>query len=207
MARIGWGSDPERNHDKFLLDEKISQEQGVKLLPVRSNFKTIIRQKAWKPFLKQEYLKPDVSMINSVLLLPFFISFILPVSEQLHIGSIVSGNEGVKTAEDFFCFLPAMTNHLKYMAEHVSYQSHLNELDKYDICRELYSTYPEIAKYQYSCWRNDGERWCHQCESCLRYYVLLKVNGIHVDAVQMDEVRIRKNMSRLIWHDHHQPGM
>ena len=187
------GSNPEQNGDKFVLDERISRDFRLPLLRVRSNFKSIINDSQWKP-----YLDKNLSVLDSVLFLPFFISFLLPVSEQLNIGRMVTGIEKMYLPKEHFCFTPVMTSALGEIAHGFNYEAHLSDLHKDEICRELYQLYPDFAHYQYSCWHNKNERWCHQCETCLEYFALLKANRIDVSSVGMNEGKIQANREKLI---------
>ncbi|HTL46989.1 MAG TPA: hypothetical protein VL688_02880 [Verrucomicrobiae bacterium] len=187
------GSNPEKNREKFRMDEQVRGDLGLELLKVRSNFREIIDPNAWKP-----YLKPGVSMINSVLLLPFFLSFFFPVAEQLGLRRILSGNEKMNFPHEYFCFSPAMTSAYGEIARGLVYEPRLGNQLKEDVCRELYLEHPRLAQYQYSCWKNRGERWCYGCESCLEYYALLKNLGLNPALVGLDENRIRQNRRRLV---------
>ncbi len=190
----GWmGSDPEANPDKFTLDKAISAEKRLELISVLTDFRQIIDDTLWRP-----YLKKDVSMINAALAMPFFISFLLPVAERYNLGLLVNGNERMGHPDDFFCFSPAMTSLLSTVSRDVRYESHLTDLLKEEVCRELYIKYPEYAKYQYSCWKNRKERWCHRCDSCLEYYMLLKANQREASLVGMYEKKIKNSMLRLV---------
>ncbi len=187
------GYNPERNPEKFKLDQKISKDLGLELLRVRTNFRQILNPDAWLPLLK-----PNVSMLNTVLSLPLFLSFIYPLAEQFGIQKIVSGNEKNNKPHECFCFSPSLTASYFELAMGVSYESHLGLLYKEDVCRELYLEYPHLAKYQYSCWRNNGQRWCYSCETCLEYYALLKNFDIDPRLVGMDEIEIMRHHDRLV---------
>ena len=187
------GSDPEKNPDKFNMDEKIAGDMGLRLLRIRTNFKEAANSPLWPP-----YLKPGVSMVNACLFMPFFLSFLMPVCEQLHIGRLVNGNEKMNFPDEYFCFSPPMTSRMAHIAQGVSYESHLSDILKERVCEELYRKHLGYAFYQYSCWRNQGKRWCYGCESCLEYFMLAKHNGLPVETIGMDEAEIRKNMRALI---------
>jgi hypothetical protein len=187
------GSDPEKNPDKFRMDETVSQELQLPLLRVRTNFRAVMNAEAWRP-----YLKKDISMLNTVLLLPFFISFLVPAAETFHIRRIINGNEKMNFPKEYFCFSPAMTGAYGRMAEGTEYESYLGHLYKEEVCRELYLRYPQLARYQYSCWRNEQQRWCYRCESCMEYFALLKKYGLDPNLIGLEESRIRANRSELV---------
>jgi hypothetical protein len=188
------GSDPEGNPDKFRMDEKISSDLNLRLLRVRTNFKEAVNSPNWPPLAK-----PDVSMVNASLLLPFFLSFMMPVCEQLGIGRLINGNEKMNFPDEYFCFSPAMTSRMTRIARDIVYEPCLSDILKEEVCEELYGKYPVYASYQYSCWRNRGQRWCYRCESCLEYYMLAKQNRLPISTLGMSEAEIRRNLRRLIW--------
>lgn len=187
------GSNPEKNPHKFIMDEQIASEFGLETLRVHTNFREIVNGDAWRP-----YLKEDISMLNSVLLLPFFISFIFPIAEQFGIRHIINGNEKMNFPDEYFCFSPDMTLHYESLAQGVDYRSQLGNFFKEEVCRELYLKYPQFAKYQYSCWRNLKQRWCYQCESCLEYFALLKNYGVDPELIGMEETKIRIHRDELV---------
>jgi hypothetical protein len=198
LASLGgpnWpGSDPEINPDKFKMDARVSQELDLPLIRVRTNFKDIFYTSYWK-----KYLKDGVSLLNAVLAMPSFISFLLPITEAMGIGQLVNGNEKMNFPDEYFCFSPPVTDLLENISKNVRYESHLGDLLKEDVCRELYGKYPQFVQYQYSCWRNRNKRWCYRCQSCLEYYMLLKDSGLDPAVAGMNEGDISSNMDRLIW--------
>lgn len=188
------GSDPERNPDKFELDRRISEELDLKLLSVWTNFKDAFDPAAWS-----RWLKPGISLINAVIALPGFIAAVLPVAEQSGLGRLVNGNERMNFPDEYLCFSPLATERLRWISWGVRYESRLGDFLKEDVCHSLYRDHPELARFQYSCWRNDGRRWCYRCQSCLEYFMLLKNSRLPVEAVGMKEPLIRANLKRLIW--------
>ncbi|GEM_PF-2050404 len=195
LAGGNWpGSDPETNPDKFAMDRRVSSELGLKLFRVYTDFREKFRFDAWDALML-----PGFSVMNSVVALPSFIALLLPAVESLGLGKVVSGNEMTDYDEEYFCFSPKMTDRLTLPAWNVEYTSQLGELLKEDVCHDLYRHFPYLTKYQYSCWRNLGERWCMACSKCMQYYMLLRNNGIEPAAAGMDSAVARRNMNRLIW--------
>lgn len=186
------GSDPEKNPVKFQKDEDIARDLDLEVFQVRTNFREITNAEAWKPYMN------GVSLVNAATLLPFFISFVLPAAERMQIGRLINGNEKMNFPHEYFCFSPDITSLLRHAAQGIRYESHLSDIRKEEVCRELYRFYPHIASYQYSCWRNEGSRWCYQCESCLEYYALLIANRRHPSLVGMEEDKIRQARNRLV---------
>lgn len=187
------GSDPEKNPDKFRLDKALCCELGLKRIHAVTNFMQIIKPLRW-----DLYLRPGYLAMNSFLFSPFFISLALPICEEFGIGHLVQGHERMKDAWEYFCFAPPMTDVLGQAAFSVRYRVDLQSHLKQDICRELYSGHADLTKYQYSCWRNHQERWCHACESCFRYYLFLTVEGLDPKIVGLDRTRLERNITEII---------
>lgn len=188
------GSHPDDNPHKFRMDRAVSGAFGLELSHAITDFRSAFRFSEW-----DDLLKPGVSLMNAVLALPSFVSLALPLADKKGIRTLVNGNEATDYDEDYFCFSPKFTPHLEGVAHGIRYRSELGELMKEGVCRELYSSYPEVAAFQYSCWRNRRERWCAACSKCMQYYMLLKDNGVDPSVVGMDEAVVRKNLDRLIW--------
>ena len=191
----GWaGSDPDQNPHKAQMDHRVSQDLGLKLLRVLTNFRDVIHERDWNAFVR-----PWHSLVNAALLNPLLISLVAPATGNFGIGKLVQGNEKMsRRSSEYFCFTPEAVRLLRNVASDFEYDSYLEDLYKEEVCRELYEVYPHMARYQYSCWQNHRVRWCHQCESCLRYYVLLKLHGLDPSWVGMDESEIGKNKKRLV---------
>lgn len=187
------GSDPQMNPNKFLMDARLAKDFNLERVNVLTNFREIFDPGAWK-----YYLKDGVSLMNAVLALPSFVSFLFPVCEQLGISRIVNGNEMMNFPEEYYCFSPSVTDHLSGAAQGTSYESHLTDMLKEEVCFELYRHYPQFARYQYSCWRNDHQRWCYRCQSCLQYFMLMKNSGLPPETAGMNEHLIKSNLDTLI---------
>ena len=185
------GSNPDVNFKKFELDKNIAKEFNLQLLKIRTNFKAIIAEQNWLP-----YMQKGNNMLFSVLYLPFFISFVLPISDQLSISRIINGNEREST--NSFALWSSLL--LRDISKGVQYNSDLHTLSKYEIVSTLHLQYPQIAKYQVSCFFNFHERWCHKCEKCFRNYIIYKINNIDLNNIEMDEAKILKNVKSLIWY-------
>ena len=179
----GWrGSDPEINPDKSRLDGQLASDLGLQVLRIRTNFRQIV----------------GASLMNAALFTPLFISLSLPLCERFALKRLVQGHERMNDPKDYFCFSPPAAAALEAVAFGVSYESRLNDLYKQNICHELYTRHPALLRYQYSCWKNKGERWCHECEACFRYFLLLKIEGIRSEEVGLDSRRIFSNLPKIL---------
>lgn len=124
---------------------------------------------------------------------------LLPFCNKLKTKYIIFGNEQscndfFYTKEGFKCSAVADQSH-KFMKfydtitkimtnNQVSCISLIEPLNEIAITRILHKRYPEIGKYQMSCFPDDHgktrQRWCCNCSKCARMYVFLKANNIDV---------------------------
>jgi hypothetical protein len=66
------------------------------------------------------------------------------------------------------------------------------------IVRILYRRYPELAKYQYSCFPdetmiNNFKRWCCHCSKCARLYIIFKALNINTKKVGFKNGMLTRN--------------
>lgn len=188
------GSNPDINRGRFVLEEKLCQEFKLKIIRIHTNVKTIYDKRKIKPYLRQ-----GVYFVNAALFLPINISVLLPVAEQLNLGTITSGNEMENSLDmHYYSFSSAMIKNLNLCGQYVEYRSHLENLTKIEILKELHIQYPHIAKYQYSCNGSINQRWCLNCEKCLRNYLAYKTLEIDPMTVGMDESKLLENLRNII---------
>lgn len=116
------------------------------------------------------------------------------------IKEIVSGNELENDLDlAFYCFSSKATDALSSVKGAVRYTSYLNNLSKVEAVRSLHELYPEIAEFQYSCGRNENQRWCLRCEKCFRTYAIFKSFGFDCSAVGLNEEALHQNIPLLVW--------
>lgn len=188
------GSDPALNPERFTLEEGLCKEFGLKIIRIHTNIRDIFEHKRFIPYMRQ-----DIFIINAALFLPISIALVLPISRALHIENIVSGNEQENAAGiHFYSFCPEMTKNLQTPGKRMQYTSLLEDMSKAKILQQLHTRYPALAKYQYSCWRSIKQRWCLNCEKCLRNYIGYKIFDIDPEAVGMDEKELKNNFPSII---------
>ena len=59
----------------------------------------------------------------------------------------------------------------------------------------LFSRYPELAKYQFSCnclYGSNQKRWCHACNKCARLSIFMLAHGVHSRNVGMNSMLSRR---------------
>lgn len=194
----GWyGSDPEVNPHKFEMDSKISKKFGLKIFKIKSSFFELMYEPDgdWSEYLKNR----NTGMIRASLFLPFMVSAVLPVANQLNILRVVSGNEKENSLDPIlYCFSRKSANNLRALSNSVYYESCLEDLQKHEVVRNLHLKFPQFAKYQYSCLMNRNKRWCLQCEKCFRVLVFIKIHGIPLSRVGVSEKEFIHNLKFMI---------
>lgn len=191
----GWiGSDPSLNRERFDLEKELCQEFQLKIIRIQTNARTIFHKKNFKPYLRQK-----VFIIDAAFMLPINISVLLPVAEQLNIGTIASGNEKEASSDiQVYSLSSEMTRNLNSPGKYVKYYSDLESLPKIEVLKELHQRYPNIARYQYSCFSAINARWCLNCEKCFRNYIIYKIFDIDPMSVGIDEAKILQNFGNNI---------
>ena len=189
------GSDPDVNPDKFKMDGFISKELNLQLLTIYSNVKTLFEIKKWHFLLRKK-----INIVNATMFLPFNVASLIPVAQQLNLKQIVSGNEKESDIDDeYFSLSSTMADLLKQISPNLSYRSHLNDLRKVQVMNALYTQHQDVARYQYSCYKNHGERWCLNCEKCLRNYVAMKTFGFDPALAGIKNQEIFPQIKNMIW--------
>jgi hypothetical protein len=191
----GWiGSDLKINPERFALEEKLCREFGLRIIRIQTNIRSIFVKKRFKPYLRQK-----VYLIDAAFSLPIYASMVLPATEQLNIGTIVSGIEkSLRMGAQHYSLSCEMTQNIHSLSRSVRYYPYLENLMKPDVLRELHKKYPSIAKYQYSCYSAVNKRWCLNCEKCFRNYCIFKIFDIDPASVGMDEAEILRNLEDIV---------
>jgi len=193
----GWyGCEPEKNKAKFEMDKQISNDLGVKLVSIRTNLADIIDSKAWYPLIKFR-----LHIFVAGMFLPFNILSINPIAQKLAIGKVVSGNEKENDySPHVYCFSSAVTKMLKRISSCILYESLFNNMWKTEVAREFYETNKPLVKYQCSCQSSKlGQRWCHVCEKCFRYYLFFKLHNVDLQSLGFDEKVLLRQLNDIIW--------
>ena len=189
------GSNFEINKVRLQIENEVSKSFNLNFFRIYTNFRDLIIRKNCSPYLKQNFY-----IINSVLFLPLNLSFIIPVAEQINLKSVISGNEKESSSDPgFYTLSSEMTKNLANHSSFFNYFSDLENIPKVDVVRILHNQYASYARYQYSCWLNQNERWCLACEKCLRNYVIFKIFNTDLKVLGIDEAKIRSNLDKILW--------
>lgn len=121
-------------------------------------------------------------------------SYILLGNEKSCDASYVNG-EGYKCypaydqSSEWLLELSKITRALSH--NQMSVMSLIEPLHDLAITRILHTRYPEIGKYQMSCFPDENRHgkkhyWCGHCSKCARVYVFMKASGIDPRSVGLD---------------------
>ncbi|MCM8808012.1 MAG: hypothetical protein NC926_08770 [Candidatus Omnitrophica bacterium] len=134
----------------------------------------------------------------------------LPINIETGSKFILFGNE--KSCNDYFFnndgykSYPVFDQSIKWMviandmlkivtSGKVSVFSIVEPLNEIAIMKILHKRYPDIAKYQFSCFPDNANyngRWCHSCTKCARIYLFFKALGIDPKIVGFEKDLFRK---------------
>ncbi|MCX8178428.1 MAG: hypothetical protein N3D75_01205 [Candidatus Aenigmarchaeota archaeon] len=99
-------------------------------------------------------------------------------------------DQSVKFMVDLNNIIRLITN------ENVSVFSIVEPLNEIAIMKILHNRYPDVAKFQFSCFPdniNSSDRWCHYCTKCARIYLFFKAIGIDPKLVGFKKDLFSKN--------------
>lgn len=187
------GSDPDKNPAKSEMDQKVCRDLGLELAVIRTNFREVVSDADW-----DSRMKPRHSITNAALLNPFMISSFAPVAGFYGAGKLLQGNEKMTGVSEYFCFSSEGTRLLRGASSAFIFEALLQDAYKEAVCNELYRNYPDMVRYQYSCWRNEGSRWCHRCETCARYFFMMEYSGVDPRIAGLDAAKIKQNSKALV---------
>ncbi len=134
----------------------------------------------------------------------------LPLNVETGSRFILFGNEkscndyyinddGYKTYPSFEQSIKSMinmNNMIRFVTNgKVSVFSIVEPLNDIAIMKILHNRYPDIAKYQFSCFpdnTNYNGRWCYSCTKCARIYLFFKAIGVDPKIVGFEKDLFRK---------------
>lgn len=191
----GWiGSDPVKNDTKVAQDLRVAQELGLPLHHVQSSIYGLFAQ------MQNDLSKRmvvDAFFANRVPFAPILVSLFAPMTGVYRLGAVYHGHEKHYEPDiTFHCFTKTFTDQLAACFSPVfAYRRVFADLHKVDVFERFCTQHREFLKYQYSCYNNEHERWCHACEKCFRYYILFKLFEVPFSAVGFDEARMLQFLS------------
>jgi hypothetical protein len=193
----GWiGSDPTTNDSKVTHDLQVARELGLELHHVRSSIYGLFAE-------MQNDLWPrmavDAFFVNRVPFTPMLVSMFAPLVNLYKLGTVYHGHEKHFEPDlTFHCFTKSFTNQLtECFSPAFTYQRLLGDTSKVEVFEKLCAKHGKFLTYQYSCFNNEHERWCHNCEKCFRYYIFFQLYDVPFRSVGFDEARMLENLSTL----------
>ena len=191
----GWtGSDPIKNETKVAQDLRVAEDLGLPLHHVQSNIYGLFAQ------MQNDLSKRmvvDAFFANRVPFIPILVSLFAPMTGVYRLGAVYHGHEKHYEPDiTFHCFTKTFTDQLARCFSPVfAYRRIFADLHKVEVFEKLCTQHREFLKYQYSCYNNEHERWCHACEKCFRYYILFKLFRVPFGDVGFNEARMLQFLS------------
>ncbi|MBN2422837.1 hypothetical protein JXB41_06425 [Candidatus Woesearchaeota archaeon] len=180
---------PVENKYKINISKIFSKETGTKIGLITNNTSLIHRPKYWKI--------PNTEWGFGHLITEYVFNT-MPFAHYLNSKYIVLGNE--KSCDDSYInkegylsypvydqsseWLLELTKFAKSMTNNqMQVISLIEPLYELAVLKILHNRYPELGKYQMSCFPDENEYgkhhyWCGACSKCARIYILLRANKI-----------------------------
>ncbi|MBN1683180.1 hypothetical protein JW865_06475 [Candidatus Bathyarchaeota archaeon] len=177
----------EHKHRSKLLEE-LSQEFGIKYYAIHHDIGLFHHSEYMG--LRNTTLGWGTQLLHYFFIyLPFLLKF---KAKYLFYGNEFSCNKEIFTTEGFranYCFDQSsrwtlqMDNMLRLLTRNSARVGSLvGPLNEIAIIRCLHEYYPELGKYQLSCFCDEPigkvQRWCCNCSKCARTYAFLKAIGV-----------------------------
>ncbi len=187
---------------KLKIADQFSKDMGERIWLNKNNSGVIHRYKHWKV--------PRTEWGFGHLITEYCINAV-PYMHHLRSGYLLFGNE--KSCDDTYINSDGYKSYpvfdqssewLLHLTRIVSemtmadakVMSMIEPLHDLAITRILHKRYPQIGKYQMSCFPDENEHgkrhyWCGHCSKCARVFIFMKANGIDPNTVGLDTDMLR----------------
>jgi hypothetical protein len=190
---------PHENSVSLETVEKIGKNEGIKIEIVTNNIEKLNDFEEWN--------KPPSCLGYSHMITGFCflaIPFLHNTASMVLLGNQQNMNFSFQTKEGYIGFpsydQTAIARHqqenmLKQINKDIQVKSLIEPLTDISEIKILFSRYPELAKYQFSCtclYGTNEKRWCHACNKCARLSLYMHAHGIEVKNVGMRSMLARR---------------
>jgi hypothetical protein len=190
LLRIEESNVPMMNQCLNASGEMLSNKFNVNIHRVKNETGSLSDYNYWK-VRQTEWGNGDFITNNTLLSLPFIHNLkckYLIFGNERSCNDYYINSEGYKSYPVFdqsSSWLRELTKITKLATNNqTTVCSIIEPIHELAIIKILHKRYPEIARYQISCFTdidlNDGKKWCMNCSKCARTFVFLKANGIDV---------------------------
>ncbi|MBN1860633.1 MAG: hypothetical protein JW840_04140 [Candidatus Thermoplasmatota archaeon] len=197
---------PHENRVSLETIEKIKNSEGVKIEIVTNNIEKLNDFEEWN--------KPPSCLGYSHMITGFCflaIPFLHNNASMVFLGNQQNMNFSFQTKQGYIGYpsydQTTIARHqqeemLKYLNKDFQVKSLIEPLTDISEIKILFSRYPELAKYQFSCnclYGTNEKRWCHACNKCARLSLFMHAHGLNIKNVGMRSMLSRrfKNYYRL----------
>jgi hypothetical protein len=196
---------PIENAHKRGMIKKFNKEFNLNVERVYNETMILHSFKYFKIPSKENYILSHLMTEYAFILIPFLYKY---NAKYLFFGNEQNCDMTYQSKEGYRCY-PVFDQSTEWMIEltnmfslglknkfHV--HSLLEPLNDLAITGILHNRYPEIAKYQYSCFPdetlkiNKNTKWCSHCSKCARIFIILKALGIDTNNLGFKENMLKK---------------
>lgn len=193
---------PYENRVLFENVKKIVKNQDINIEIVTNNIEKLNDFEEWN--------KPPTCLGYSHMITGFCflaLPFLHSNASMVLLGNQQNMNFSFRTKQDYIGYpsydQTTMARHqqekmLKHLNKQYRVMSLVEPLTDIAEIKILFSRYPELAKYQYSCnclYGTNEKRWCHSCNKCARLNIFMLAHGVHIKSVGLKSMLSRRFMN------------
>ncbi|MEM5792924.1 MAG: hypothetical protein QXY45_01005 [Candidatus Aenigmatarchaeota archaeon] len=195
---------PLENEFKEKMCIPFEKEFGVKIEKLKNETMVLHDYRYFNLKSDLDYIVSHLMTEYAFLMLPYMINY---KSKMMVFGNEQSCNFTYINRDGYTCY-PEFDQTVVWMKElnnilNMVFNTELNvvsfvePLHDISITKILHERYPEIGKYQYSCFPdltegNKYDRWCCNCSKCARLYIIFKALGIDTKKLGFEEDMLSK---------------
>ncbi len=195
---------PIENKYKINLIKNFEKEFSVKIEKIYNETMLLHKYKYFNIPSKTKYSLSHLMTEYAFLLIPYVIHH---NAKNLIFGNEQSCNFNYINKDGYVCY-PTFDQTVLWMKElnnilnvifgtELNVSSFVEPLHDIAITKILHHRYPEIGKYQYSCFPDESEnnryeRWCCHCSKCARLYIIFKALNIDTKKLGFKENMLSK---------------
>jgi hypothetical protein len=196
---------PIENAHKRQMIKKFNEEFNVNVEKVYNETMILHSFKYFEIPSKEDYLLSHLMTEYALILIPYLYRH---NAKYLFFGNEQNCDMTYTSEEGYRCY-PVFDQSTEWMVELTNMLnmglknkfrvlSLLEPLNDLAITRILHKRYPDIAKYQYSCFPDEtlnttkSTRWCSHCSKCARLFIIFKALGIDTKGLGFKENMLTK---------------
>ena len=197
---------PIENNYKIKLIKKFEKEFNVKVERVSNDTMLLHKYSYFKIERREPYILSHLMTEYAFLFMPYLIQY---NAKNIAFGNEQSCNFTFTTNDGYLCY-PTFDQTVFWMKElknilsiifgtKLNVCSFVEPLHDLAIIKILHNRYPEIGKYQSSCFPDesqirDNNRWCGHCSKCARLFIIFKALNIDTKKIGFKDMLTKEHM-------------